>query len=378
MSAIFPEAETDETREGTAAHHVATLILQDWKDNGASIPILHAALLGQADPAGTIITNVILEGAEMYAREIAFICDEWGWGYLHIEDRVEAPLIHAESFGTVDAWAYFSTPNRLYIWDFKFGHLDVPAFENMQLVNYYSGIINQLGINDRAVKVVMQAVQPRCFTQNGPIKEWVVTGSDLRVHVNQLHSAAHKALGPDPLCISGRQCRYCPARHGCTAAGDAAMAGVDYTYRAIPQVLTDDAVSFEWATLTDAKRAIEYRLEAIDEEADGRMRAGSNLRGLTLKAKSARRKWTEEAPAAVIQSLGTAMGGANLLKDPQAHTPAEVVKRLRAVAQPDGSKLSVKAAEALIDTFVERPSSGMKVVQDDGTEARRIFSQHER
>ena len=374
MSAMFPEAETDETREGTAAHWVAAAILREWKDAGTSAPIMHSQYLGQPDPAGTIITNAMLEGAEMYAREIAFVCDEYGWGYLHIEDMVAAPQVHEQSYGTCDAWAYFPQVIRLHIWDFKFGHLDVPAFENKQLLNYYAGISNELGgnFNEPEAVVVMQAVQPRCFTHNGPIKEWEVSATDLRGWVNQLNAAAHAALGPDPLTTSGKQCRYCPARHGCKSARDAAMAGVDYIHRVIPDVLTDDAVSYELATLTDASKAIAYRLDAIKEEAAGRLMAGKVIPGFRMEAGSGNRKWTQDAGA--IVALGSLMG-ANLLKDPEAVTPAEAGKRLRAVIQPDGKKLTEKAAEAMLDTLVSRPSSGMKVVQDSGTEARRIFYQ---
>tara|TARA_R100000951_G_scaffold69004_3_gene58130 strand:- start:676 stop:1809 length:1134 start_codon:yes stop_codon:yes gene_type:complete len=372
----FPEKDTEEARDGTAAHWVSAHVLETWKNEGGKSPILHAAYLGNSDPDGTIITNEMLEGAEMYADEIAAVmdfaslADPEAWGKLQIEQRVYATeWVHPDNWGTVDAWYYDAATHTLYIWDFKFGFLDIPAFENMQLVDYYAGIAQGLGINgdtDQTLNVVMQAVQPRCFSSSGPIKEWKVLGSDLRSHINILRTAAAEARGPEPRTISGKQCRYCPARHGCKSAGDAAMAGVDYIHRAHPEILTNDAVSFELATLTDAKKAIEYRLEAMEDEAQSRLSAGQFVPGFKMKVGQGRRKWAKDT--AVIQNVG-ALSGVDLIENPKPVTPFQAEKKLR------DAGFDKDSIESTLGSLIVTPSSGMKVVKDDGSEARRIFSQ---
>ena len=372
MVDVFPEKDTDDTKDGLAAHFVASVILRSWKDAGGVSPLHHASYLGSADPDGTLITNEILDGAEMYALEVAAVCDSvpFGWDALQIEQRVYATeWVHPDNWGTCDAFLYDAHNDTLYIWDFKFGHLDIPAFENLQLVNYYAGIAQGMGLDghsDQTIKVVMQAVQPRCFTHNGPIKEWRVVGSDLRGLINKLRTGAAAARGPNPMTRSGPQCRYCPARHGCKSARDAAMAGVDYVHRAHPDVLTNDAVSYELATLTDASKAIEYRLEAIQEEAASRISGGQNIPGYRMAVSQGQRKWVKDVD--VIRSMGDLLG-VSLVAPPKAVTPFQAEKVLK------GAGLDNAAIETTLSSLVVRPSSGMKVVQDTGTEARRLFTQ---
>lgn len=377
MLESFPEKDTEETRDGTAAHWVSASILEAWKANGGRFVVDHSSLLGQSDPDGTIITNEMVEGAEMYCEEIAAVLEfaeleglDSAWDDLHIEERVLATeWIHPDNWGTVDAWFYNSITHRLYIWDFKFGFLDIPAFENLQLVDYYAGIGQTLGIDgvtDQTLKVTMQAIQPRCFTSNGPIKTWEVLGSDLRGHLNQIRAAAAEARGPEPRTISGKQCRYCPARHGCKSARDAAMAGVDYIHRAMPDSPTNDAISFELATLTDAKKAIEYRLDAMEEEARSRLGAGQTVPGFKIQISQGKRVWAKDT--AVIRNVG-ALTGVDLIDPGKPATPFQAEKRLR------DAGFNKDAIESTLGPLITRPSSGMKVVKDDGSEARRIFSQ---
>ena len=377
MLGDFPQKDTEESRDGNAAHWLAATILDQWKDEGGRCPLIHSAYLGISDPDGTIITNEMLEGAEMYCEEIASVLEfaelaglTDAWQHLHVEERVFATeWIHKDNWGTVDAWFYNSRTHTLYIWDFKFGFLDIQAFENFQLINYYAGIAQGLGINgdtDQTLEVIMQAIQPRCFTSSGPIKDWTVRGSDLRGHMNILKSMANEARGPEPRTISGPQCRYCPARHGCKSAQDAAMAGVDYIHRAHPDILTNDAVSFELATLTDAKKAIEYRLDAMQEEAQGRINAGQTVPGFKMKISAGKRKWAKDVE--LIRNVG-ALTGVDLIEAPKPVTPFQAEKKLRdAGFDKDG-------IESTLSSLIVRPSAGMKVVKDDGSEARRIFSQ---
>ena len=378
MIESFPQKDTEESRDGNAAHWVSATILDMWKDEGGRCPLIHAAYLGISDPDGTIVTNEMLEGAEMYCDEIAAVLEfaelaglADAWSHLHVEERVYATeWIHPDNWGTVDAWFYNPLTHTLHIWDFKFGFLDIPAFENFQLINYYAGIAQGLGINgdtDQTLKVIMQAIQPRCFTTNGPIKDWSVLGSDLRSHMNQLRSKAAEARGPDPMTTSGKQCRYCPARHGCKSAGDAAMAGVDYIHRAHPEVLTNDAVSFEMATLTDASKAIEYRLEAMKDEVQSRISAGQVIPGFKMKTSSGKRKWATGVGA--IRNVG-ALTGTDMIEEAKPVTPFQAEKKLR------DAGFDKAAIEATLDTLIVTPSAGMKVVKDDGSEARRIFSQN--
>lgn len=378
LAAQFPEPITDETKEGNAAHWVAASILCQWKSEGGRSPLMHSEYLGSADPDGTIVTLEMLEGAEMYCDEIAEKIEgierqgiATVWDRLQVEQRVYATeRIHPDNWGTCDAWLYVPELPALMIWDFKFGFLDVPAFENMQLLNYYEAIAQGIGLDgltDQQVCVEMYAIQPRCFTANGPIKTWFVKGSDLRGHANQLRTAAHAATAPNPSTTTGSHCRYCPARHVCQAAQKAAMAGVEYIATAVPDVLSGAGVSFEVATLRRAKADIEYRLEAMEEDAQSRITAGKTVPGFRVQRTAGRRKWTAEIE--VIRNMG-AMLGANLIADEKAKTPHQAELELKRKG------LAKSAVDTMIAPLTAQPSSGTKLVADDGSEARRIFSQN--
>lgn len=365
LTATIPDVENEQAAEGTAAHWVGQQILQDSVENEAASAASFEHLLGNADPAGTLITKEMVAGAKLYADHIHGL--DIDFSNYRIEQHVEIPRIHpTECAGTPDFWGM--TAKALHIVDFKFGFGNVEIFENKQLVCYYCGIIDELNIADSDLKVVFHIVQPRCFSGDGPIKTWEVNAEDLRGLINQLSAAAHTALGTDVEVVSGNQCKHCRARHSCESSRQAAVAAIEYRNAATPHPLTDQALAYELPALENALKALKYRKESLEDEAIARMGAGTNLLGLSMKPTFGHRAWTMETNA--IQGMAKMVNkDLDLLKDPELVTPAEAERRLKKTG------MTAKAANEMLSGLAEKPSRGMKISINTGEDARKVFSQ---
>ena len=204
LAAMYPQMETIEAREGTAAH---------W----AAAEILHGRVVavGQVADNGVTLNDDMLEAAYLYSDYIESLnlISEY-----NIERTIRSGYLHEENWGTPDFFNYESL--TLHIPDFKFGHKYVDVYRNWQLINYAALILDFLGVDgslDQHIKVVMTIVQPRNFHRDGPIRTWSVMASELRPYFNQLRAAFDAAMQPDAKCIVNSECEYCPGRHACEA-----------------------------------------------------------------------------------------------------------------------------------------------------------------
>lgn len=353
------ETGTPEAEDGQAAHELAEM---------AAFPLTNEQIdghVGGTASNGVIYTQEMAEGAKLY-RDVLEEHHAFNSGNLALEEHLDMPDIHQECNGTPDSnWAL---ANHIYICDFKFGHGIVDVFENWQLMCYASGVLSKYNINghqDQHTKVTMLIVQPRSFSAEGPVREWTVTASDLRGYFNQLRTAAETALGHEPVVKSGLQCRYCLGRHACESARQAAVKAVEIINVATPTPLTNEALAVELPALDNAMKQLQYRRDALLEEAENRIGKGQNIPGLARQPIQGQRKWDGELKT--VLSLGK-MVGANLQKDPEPVTPAEAERRLKKCG------LSAKDASAMVAPMTTRPSSGFKVVIDDGSKARKTFT----
>jgi len=368
------ETGSPEAEDGQAAHHLCEITAQAISDNGADMELAYAgadSCVGTSAPNGVIITQEMAEAAKLYV-DVLNEYHAFHANALNLEEHLDVPDIHQECNGTPDAnWAYNETDGTLHlvVADFKFGHGIVEAFENWQMMCYASGLLTKYGIDgykDQHTKVTMIIVQPRSFHAEGPVRKWEVTASDLRGYFNQLRSAADEALGNDPTVKSGLQCRYCLGRHACESARQAAVKAVEILNVATPTPLTNEALAVELPALDNAMKQLQYRRDALLEEAENRIGQGQNIPGLARQPIKGQRKWDGELKS--VLALGK-MVGADLQKDPEPVTPAEAERRLKKRG------LSAKDAAAMVAPMTTRPSSGFKVVIDDGSKARKTFTQ---
>jgi len=368
LGALYPQEDTDATREGEAAHWVVSTCLDSYQQPDTLV--LSSQLLGTEAPNGVIITDEMIDAADVMIDAVLELCQADGLlRSMRVEEWVPIHKIHAENAGTPDLWIWDEKTLHLHVWDFKYGHGGVSAEENWQCIDYAAGILDKLGIDghtEQMVKVTIYVVQPRCYDGNGSIKTWTIPAIELRPYFNKLEAAANEALGPNPICRSGTHCKYCPAIHACVSARQSAHAVVDFVHSAVPDDLTDAGLSFELQLLEAAKGALENRLKAAQAESMARLSRGNIINGYGVEQGKGNRKF--DAPIDELQMLGDLIG-IKLLDDPKPITPAEFDKRLKKINKDRATPID----PSVINSYISTPATGTKLVKVADSKAHKVF-----
>jgi len=334
MCSQFPETDDNpKALEGTQAHEV---ILADMQ--GQDVP--------------SFATEEMLEGAEMWRDTLRPMMESSG-ALIHLEERVDCFEIHPDNWGTPDAWAYDEMTATLHVWDYKFGHRHVEAFENWQLINYAAGIWTSGGYNVSNFELTI--VQPRSYHADGPVRSWSVDRVQMEGYISRLKSAWEASLLPEPPTHTGKNCRDCSARHACPTLQEGALIAVEMSGQNVPFDLNENAIGRELHLLKSAQELLEYRIEGLESEVLGRIKQGKSIRGWMTKQGEGREKWNK--PIDEVLALGEMMGID--IKKPTAITPKQAIK--------------AGLPAELVRTYTEVPIGEIKLIPDDGTAARAAF-----
>ena len=354
LSERYPEppgSSSESAAEGTASHWVGEQLL-----------------LGKPAPApgtpcpenGVILTMEMIDGAYEYASTVRSAAEGVVPTQLHVEDRLTINRVHAECFGTVDCWFYVPYRQELHIWDYKFGWQTVEPRENWQLICYAAGAMDAMGVDgqaDQHLTVVLHIVQPRPHHQMGTHREWRVSGSDLRAHINTLRHAATLALGDTPAVCSGPHCKYCRARHACPALGQGAMIAVDYICQAQPDDLSPAAMALEYRVLSRVAELVKARLSGHEARMIGTIQAGGSVPGYSVESGWGRLAWTR--PIEEVLALGDMMGVAMA-------APATAITPVQA------GKLGL--SKELLAAYAGKEKTGLKLVAVQESKAALAFA----
>ena len=365
-----PSHDSQETREGTAAHWVGSEVLLNRQSAARGMPgrgpLECAEFLGKTAPNGVVIDAKMVEGPEIYVADVSAVCERFGvWHLLRVEKRVYMPRIHPENHGTPDAWVLLPDGSVLFLWDYKHGHRQNPAEGHLQLVNYAEGVCQETGIDgmaDQRIRLVVRIVQPFCYSAGGAIDEWSVPLSDLRPYWNRLAAKAWEALNR-PTLTSGPWCRDCRAVGDCVAAkqtGYNLITVIDVPYAMDKMDLP--ALAVEREQLETALTVAKARFEAIEDELQHRIAAGEVGSGLAIEVGYGRLGWTVPPAQAVAVAAQFGVDAST----PGVITPTETIK-----AAP------VEVREMLRQTlknFTRRPPGKAKLVPLEGTRSARAFA----
>ena len=364
--------------EGDAAHYVAECMLRtaqgmpgDTYESILSCALsVGEALLGVPDPKGSVITRDMVDGASVYLEDVLAVYESLraqvgDYVVLGVE-QVEPLVLGRVTIGIrIDAYVRAPTIGKLYLFDFKFGHRYVSAVNNPTLILYAVALLARFAppgtYDDSRLRVEQRIVAPRCYqSPTGPINAWAYTASDLRAWVNFLTSRADATLDPGAQCVSGSHCTGCPARLGCAEAGKAAFAAFEYAGAPVPDELDNTQLTREARILRLAADAVKARLSAIDLQMEACISRGESLPGFKVTHGVGPRRWKEGIDVA---GFGAAYG-VDLI-DRGVVSPAEAARRLKTAGVPK--------PDEVLETLVEKPSTGARITVDDGTDAIRAF-----
>jgi len=317
--AINDDPEASE--EGVAAHARAALQVR-------GLPVEHIDDR-EMDEAAALYANTIR------SRIIAIAEPH----EVHVEERVDCYNVHPENWGTPDCWVFCRATMVLDVYDFKYGHKYVDAFENWQLLNYAAGILKQLGIITAPTTINLHIIQPRSYHRDGPVRTWSLQLADFYPKYQQrLSKAAELAMSADAPCITGPECEYCTARHTCPALIAVGYQILEASCHSLPLNLSPHALGM---VLTQVREGI-ARLEAIEtgltQQATNVLRNGGRVTGWMLVSTQGRKAWTK--PIEEVIMLGTMMGVQ--LSKPGVITPTQAI--------------AAGLDEALVDGYSARPS----------------------
>lgn len=339
MEAMFPEREDDPRAiEGTLAHAVMAAVVM-----GTPMPE-HA-------------TDEMLDGADMMADDVrAQRALSPQVHTLHSEQHIKCPSIHSECHGTPDLSLLNLSLMRLTVWDYKFGHVYVSAYENWQLITYVAGLCENYGTaTTDNLMVDMRVVQPRNYHPDGPVRSWLVPFKDLTPYFAKLRAQGALALLPDPACRVGSHCENCKARHACPTLQGGSYMGVELAGQAIPFDLEPRAKGRELARLTTAADMLKARISGLEADVLYLAKTGTNVPGWMAKQGTGREKWAR--PVEEIVALGDMMGVS--VAKPGAMTPKQAI--------------AAGLDAAVVRQYTETPPGEIKLVRDDGSKSRATF-----
>lgn len=368
MSEGIVQPETDETREGQAAHTVLESVLYSIKTMG---PGGHRDVLyswhGQATEEGVVVTDEMIDAVELFVDIILKTIPVESLADLVIEKWVDIHTVHPSNGGTPDVWCLLPG-NTLHVFDFKYGHRRVSAFENWQIADYTTGILVQVyGENvfselEPCIKTICHVVQPRCYDGEGPHLTWSIPHhSHLRGYINIMSVACADAETSNPTYRVGLHCRDCPGNIHCSLFLEENADIADRAGQAVRVNNPPEVLGYELTVLNRAEKLIKERKATIESSLLNLKQMGYQVPGWMMKQGYGARQW--QKPDDEIILVGELMG-VNL-KETKPCSPAEADRRFKS-ANVDASVIK--------DYYGKKPTS-LRLVPDDGSRAKMIFNQ---
>lgn len=206
LEQAYPNASSAYSREGTAAHELAALCLNEERNAsffvGETITVEGEQFVVDAEMAGYVQVYV-----DFIRRQE---------GELFVEQRVVVDRF--KTWGTGDA-VHVHVPRRtLRVTDLKYGvGVPVSAIGNAQLRTYGLGAFEEHSLVAEFDTVEMTIVQPRLdsiSTETLSVAELLAWAEETAPILEVARVDPNPALNPGP-----KQCRFCRAKAGCPAVG---------------------------------------------------------------------------------------------------------------------------------------------------------------
>jgi len=346
MNALFPQDDSPESIEGTAAHWVSTELV--------ALGVLHAE--GTVAPNGSIVTGEMVECAEM-VREV--VRRRMAGMKLNIETAIAITRIHPECFGTPDIWARSGASRHIEIVDIKFGHGFVDEWFNLQGLLYLAGILErEFNVDSfpNDITVSFTIVQPRCFHRGEPVRTHNFTVKEIVPYMLKLRDAAAAAKLPNPVATTNPECEHCPGRHACSALQKAAYHDAEFADARHPYNITPQAAALELRMLERAYERLGARVDGLRELTLANLRRGESVPHYRLESGKGKAQWkVDDAQLITIgQLLGKDLSKRSVI------TPAQAKK--------------IGIDDSVISAYSQIIPGSQKLVMQNNSELRKVFS----
>jgi Protein of unknown function (DUF2800). len=351
-----PEEETEESREGTAAH---------W--------LLEQILLKLPVPADAIAPNGVPINDEMRAavRElvddvIATTSQIKPGDYFQVEQKIAAPtMIHPDFFGTPDVYTVLWSRKTVQIHDFKYGHLFVDVYRCLQLIGYAAMVIETEQIPDwREWAFTFTIAQPRCYARDelgGTLREWFTSGEKLAPLFDEMRLAALAARTPGAPCKTGDHCTHCRAAWDCEANQRAGGVALSIATGQQFSGMDAHALGLEARTLARAADFIKARLSSVDAKIQELINQKTDVPWHTVGYSKPRLVWDKKKQAEAAQMV--AMFGVPVVPGVAIPTPTDCMKQ--------------GVDETVISPYTTKAPAAQKLIRVEDNRAEKIFGRRD-
>jgi len=327
----LPESdEPDYQREGTAMHEAAADCLEREVDTWE--------IVGETYN-GIVITEAMAVAIQIYLDTVRPIGE--GATRVYIEAPISSP-VHEKFYGSVDYGAV--APDRITVVDLKGGEgIIVDPEDNPQIKYYAFGLIDGIERANGTVfpdetPVHLGIVQPRGFSNRGPVRFWETTVGEIKEWVKSELVPAMCATENDRSLDPGPWCRFCPAKLVCPLLTSLYGAAMKAQPAAVVQE-SDAALGRQYQYI----QAVKFYIKALEDETFRRLSDGREVPGTKLVRKKANRVYKDGAA-----DLAKAKFKDKAFTAPALKSPAEL------------EKLGPEAA-AWVKSYAYTPDTGLTV-----------------
>lgn len=352
---LYPEQDTEFTREGTQAHEVAEWVARSRECASCAFGSKPEWL--DSSPA----CQEMIECAKGYADYI----EEYVRGTdsaVLLEQRVDFSPWVPDGFGTCDCIIFHG--DTLLIIDYKYGvGVPVSAVDNPQMKLYALGALHDYGIAYDIEKVEMHIYQPRLNN----ISADTLSATELLTWAEEVvKPTAELAAQGEGEYRSGTHCKFCPHAGRCRKLTEDCTEYVEtHSLRAAVPVLSPAEV----AEVLAMEPVISLWLKRVKSQALTTLLDGQEIPGYkVVEGKQGNRKWSDELKVAeALKAAGYQLGD---ITETKLLSPAAMDKSI-------GKKKVAELLDGLIDRSPGAPTvvlaSDKRPVYDRVAEAVKDF-----
>ena len=295
LEADIPDSSSAYAREGTAAHELAAMVLEDTSSTANDYVGKKIAFNDHGEDVLWPITKEMAEYVDDYVR---FVRDRAQGKILHVECKLSIGHITSEdgATGTSDVVIIDREQEAIEVIDLKYGMgVRVDAEHNAQMQMYALGALYEYELISDFSWVTMVIHQPRL----NHVSEWNIPVDQLLRFGDEARNAADRVRWEGPTFNAGeKQCRFCKAKAVCPAlrAEVTDLVGGAATLDDFIPETVDSQTGDNYLPMAMSKVGmVEDWCKAVRAEVERRLLAGQTVDGYKLvEGRRGNRAWSDE------------------------------------------------------------------------------------
>ena len=315
LEAEYPDSGSDYAREGSAAHELAAIVLEEDGDRASNYVGKKVEFYDGDDPVLWEVTEDMARHVDDYVKLVREYAQG---GTLMVEQRLGIGHITGEEGAKGTSDVVIVKGGELVVMDLKFGMgVKVDAAENPQLQLYALGALNEFDMLADFHTITMVIHQPRL----NHVSEWSIPVAQLQEFGLEAMAAANITRDAEEVLEKNdkldwmylnpgeKQCKFCKAKADCPAlraeitevVGGSAAASIDEFAEFMPETI-DMQTGDNYLPIAMSKvELVEQWCKAVRAEVERRLFAGQKVDGYKLvEGKRGSRKWADEKDAEAL------------------------------------------------------------------------------